>query len=303
MWRVLLVLLVLCTGVHSEESSPRESELKTNASHSKELHGTSAQQITAPANGGAPTIINIFTAKHAGEEDQCTESKDWKGWAAFAWCETEEWLDAERVIAGFTVILGVATWFLWRATVRLVRSADKTAERQLRAYVLVKDMKMEEFKGATTTGGYGPIPGPTQHYRIEAVLENGGQTPTRLGIVNVNWKIDDALPDNFDFPDGPLTEKAHIGPGCTFSTPGFFISVEDTASVVLGTKRAFVWGWINYNDAFSHTPRHRTEFCFEIVPDQVPHDKKQMLRFSPRGPFNGADDDCLHQPKPYAEPT
>jgi hypothetical protein len=43
--------------------------------------------------------------------------------------------NAESIIALFTIILGIATWLLWRATKRLVEGADRTAERQLRAYV------------------------------------------------------------------------------------------------------------------------------------------------------------------------
>jgi len=43
--------------------------------------------------------------------------------------------NAESIIALFTVILGIATWFLWRATKRLVEGAEDTAQRQLRAYV------------------------------------------------------------------------------------------------------------------------------------------------------------------------
>ena len=51
-----------------------------------------------------------------------------------------EWLHehGEAVIALFTVILGIATWLLWRSTRALVEGAEKTAERQLRAYVFVK---------------------------------------------------------------------------------------------------------------------------------------------------------------------
>src|SRR2546423_983870 len=43
--------------------------------------------------------------------------------------------NAEAIVALFTVILGIATWLLWRSTKRLVEGAERTAERQLRAYI------------------------------------------------------------------------------------------------------------------------------------------------------------------------
>src|SRR5262245_19756779 len=42
-----------------------------------------------------------------------------------------------EILAAFTVILAVATIFLWIATRDLVREAEDTAKRQLRAYVFV----------------------------------------------------------------------------------------------------------------------------------------------------------------------
>jgi hypothetical protein len=48
----------------------------------------------------------------------------------------------DSLLVAFTFLLFVATWLLWRATRNLVRGADQTAERQLRAYVLVTQVKV-----------------------------------------------------------------------------------------------------------------------------------------------------------------
>ncbi len=48
--------------------------------------------------------MNVYTGKPAGEEGHCASPKDWKEWGAFAWCRSLDWIDAERVIAVFTVI-------------------------------------------------------------------------------------------------------------------------------------------------------------------------------------------------------
>src|SRR5258705_4982412 len=69
---------------------------------------------------------------------------------------------AESIIAFFTVILGVATWALWRATQKLVEGAEDTGKRQLRAYLIVEGTNIESKPGKFIS-----------HFRIE----NTGQTP------------------------------------------------------------------------------------------------------------------------------
>src|SRR5947209_1045178 len=53
--------------------------------------------------------------------------------------------NAESIIALFTIILGIATWLLWRATKKLVKGAEATAKRQLRAYVHVSEARCVDF--------------------------------------------------------------------------------------------------------------------------------------------------------------
>lgn len=60
--------------------------------------------------------------------------------------------NAEAIVAVFTIIVGIATWLLWRATKALVVGAEKTAEMQLRAYIhtigrefLVQDFDNDRF--------------------------------------------------------------------------------------------------------------------------------------------------------------
>ena len=86
-----------------------------------------------PSAQPAPRVINIFTAKHSGDVSECSGYKDWKNWGTFVWCRFWEWVDAERVIAIFTIILGIATWLLWRSTDKLVIGAENMSKRQLRA--------------------------------------------------------------------------------------------------------------------------------------------------------------------------
>jgi hypothetical protein len=74
MLRVLAVLLVFCGTALSEESSPRESESKAQAAETNNQHGETTQQSAAPTALSASPVINIYTAKHAGEESHCAQS-------------------------------------------------------------------------------------------------------------------------------------------------------------------------------------------------------------------------------------
>lgn len=218
----------------------------------------------------------------------------------------------EFAVAAFTLFLVIFTALLWGSTHRLwkvtsdtLTHAERTAIRQLRAYVSVKEILMEQFRHPDKPTIYAGITqqGDIHHFRMGAIVENGGATPTRKAIINVNHELrDTALPSNFTFPDGELTENAAIGPGGTYGTPGFFVSIADIRKIIAKEKKLYVWGWIDYNDVFDDTPRHRTEFCFDISPDEVPDGTNLYMRFPTHGRYNGIDGDCVRQPQPYKEP-
>jgi hypothetical protein len=49
----------------------------------------------------------------------------------------------DTLVALFTAALSIATFFLWRATRNLVKGADDTAQRQLRAYVGIESIELK----------------------------------------------------------------------------------------------------------------------------------------------------------------
>src|SRR4051794_33085845 len=59
------------------------------------------------------------------------------GWAALNWLGHFVHTYKEEIIAAFTVVLAIATGYLWKATRDLVDGAENTAKRQLRAYIVV----------------------------------------------------------------------------------------------------------------------------------------------------------------------
>ena len=74
--------------------------------------------------------------------------------------------NADPIIAAFTIILSLATIALWFATRRLVKGAEETGRRQLRAYVSFSNPK--PIVTALVAG---------QHPMIEHYVHNHGQTP------------------------------------------------------------------------------------------------------------------------------
>lgn len=93
---------------------------------------------------------------------------------------------------------------------------------------------MKDFHYAPMPGTYGEIvEGRIHNYRMSAILENKGQTPTRKAVVNINKIIQPTkLTPEFDYPEGPKTEVADIGVGGTFNTLGFFMPIEEVEKVI-----------------------------------------------------------------------
>jgi hypothetical protein len=262
MLRVLAVLLALCGTAHSEEGGPGESKGKADAAQKSNQKGETAQQPPVPTGLPAPPIINIYTAKHAGEESHCTKPKDWKEWGSFVWCRSFEWIDAERIIAIWTVvlgfatcILGIATWRLWSATDRLVTGAEDTAERQLRAYVLVQPVTLYDFAEGRRLSADFTIRnvGQTPAYRVRAVAD--------IDIFDhplVDYQGELILPD----PNAPIPTRA-LQPTGDFLCGGQMdrpLTALDVMQVLAGeNRRVYLFGVVIYEDAFGE--ERRTKFC------------------------------------------
>lgn len=244
MLRVLAVLLALCTAAHSEESRPAESEHKVDAArpNAHESHG--AQEITVPANSATPTIINVSSGKHGGEESQCAQPKNWKEWHSFTWCRSWEVLDAEKIIAAFTVILAFATYALWKATDRLVKDASESSSRQLRAYVSINPTEI--FSSDREE----------RFAQINALVKNHGATPAR----EMHYLFDFSsfphpLPANFAYPaptvpidlDGSLFPQGEMTVWFNFDR---LLTTDEFAAVEADALRLHLWGRAFYRTAF-----------------------------------------------------
>jgi len=164
--------------------------------------------------------------------------------------------NAESIIALFTVILGIATWLLWRATKKLVEGADATAKRQLRAYIHVSEARCSDF-------GF-----PNGVYMVN--FTNTGQTPA----YDVSSYI------AISFTAFPLSEKLEMaghgtkglatigrdGEGHARMEAARGLTGEEYGAVRDGKRAVFVFGVISYRDIFGD--KWTTNFRYYVGGDQ-----------------------------------
>jgi hypothetical protein len=237
----------------SQPSGPRESEHKTDTAASNDDKSSDLRHLLPPSPQSQPPIINVYTNKHANEESKCTDPKDWKEWVSFAWCRSLEWIDPERIIAIWTVILGVATAFLWSATKRLVKGAEDTARKQLRAYIGVEPGGIIRLQGSDLLLG---------HYIIRNV---GGIPAKNIAMFAVTSYFRDGSQRTFNIGQLYQTTNAIVphakmifGTATGTNVDSLADAEEyETASGLDGF--IFVWGRVTYTDEFGTDGR--TDFC------------------------------------------
>jgi hypothetical protein len=223
------------------------------------------------------------------------------------------------VLAAFALllVLGVLFQGLWtRSALKEAREATKLVEQSTRIveqsarvanegamsaqrpYVFLREFRVNLTKNALND--------EIQTCTIQPIWENTGTTPTRSGRSHVNWKFfDRAIPDDFDFPDydeignpiqvydvfGPLI----VGPRATALSALLDIEPSVLRQVRDLQGKLLIWGWAEYDEVFSDSKRHRTEFCYQLVVTGSP---ASWVGFSQYRAFNGADDDCMRRPTP-----
>lgn len=202
----------------------------------------------------------------------------------FAWRTAEEWI---AILTGalviFTLTLGIFTAFLWTATKEAVEDARESGERELRAYMSVRDMEVRPV----LIGNQRAI-----DYQIE--IENCGKTPAYRCCAHISWAVFDAEPRNFGFYD-VYTEDIGIsvfdvGPGQNTKLTERLPS-ERFREIALQNKYCLMWGWVEYNDVFPKSPRRRTEFAYRIRVENRTDNFATWGSHYRR--YNNSDQDCL----------
>lgn len=248
---VAFVLCALATAAAAEDPHPTSP-----AAIERSATAAPATPATGDHPGGAvPSVVRTAEATEEGTEF----------WPVIRGYRLKI---TDTLVAGFTALLTAVTWGLWWATRRLVRGADQTAERQLRAYL---GIDKSGFKNNTYFAEY------------EISFRNFGATPAN----NVRIRLDTDLRDTDD--DRPFTINSDFqsyGPlSPTQNT--VVLAEEDTdfdtaewASVYNGSRILYLFGEVLYEDCFSRTRslkfRLRTEARFDSA-------KKGQLKFCSSG--------------------
>jgi hypothetical protein len=157
----------------------------------------------------------------------------------------------DTLLVAFTCLLFFATVALWWSTRRLVKGAEITAQRQLRAYLGVKGARIISHDGGNT-------------FVVEIQIINSGQTPARrvTHSIAAELQVLHGRPLDFQMPNRQ--------PGEWFMTPHTdFTFVQDipiggasgTGTIDVGQRTIFTWGRVDFIDAFDR-PQH-IEFRYQ----------------------------------------
>jgi hypothetical protein len=160
-------------------------------------------------------------------------------------------------------LLFAATLGLWFATWQLVKGTDRTAERQLRAYVSVEpgDGFRQSIKRKSL-------------FEFRPIIVNNGSTPAKDVTVNSNVGITAPnIPANFDYGlarrPNPLASVTTIGSQRNkFHSAIFFrnVTLAEARALLKGHLAFHVYGSVEYTDIFDR--KRVSNFSFLIFVGQ-----------------------------------
>jgi hypothetical protein len=195
-----------------------------------------------------------------------------------------------------------------RPSIDAAKRAADTAERALtvveRAFVAVRDIGV-----FTITYGEGRM---VAAFIVNFSVSNSGRTPARSFSSCINVAMFDKIPETFRFPDREHSAGNGIMGPQTQTIIQSRLAVQDAVDIYEKKKEGLIYGWLEYDDIFDDSPRHRTEFCVRIetfsdpriIMNQSGSRPMPALAFPTWGKYNATDTDCHYAPgkTPIAEP-
>ena len=158
-------------------------------------------------------------------------------------------------LAIVTTLLAIFTAYLWDATRKIVRSAEETAKRQLRAFIFGKGFNYAPHIWDKTI----------REYVFWVTWENVGLTP---GIDVCNWIEVKSHPANEEqqivFTPSNERRPAVMGPRATAQTGFITVPLETMMQRWRNETRIFVWSRVEYRDIFDASTIHHHEQCASI---------------------------------------
>lgn len=276
-------IFFLCGSVYASEppaptpskpiAKPQSNSSKTNNNSQTNNQSSVSEIPTIKIIPASP--LQIESSKKEEDRHGYT-SAEW--WAVYI----------TSALAIITLALAIYTGLLWSSTKKLVSDSQTALISTQRAFIFIKLFELNQIEN-------------TLKVTVVPVWENSGDTPTKNMISHVNGKwFDSVLDEDFTFPDyeGEEIVRLLIGPKQTMGASPLGFSESDVRKVINGNGHIYVWGWAEYSDIFEKTPRHRTEFCSDVIL-YMTKDSQIIPRFKLHKKYNGADNECMKKPSEY----
>src|ERR1700720_446644 len=126
---------------------------------------------------------------------------------------------------------------------------------------------------------------------MHRLLQTFGVRTTMIGTRCSCQKLPKPLPRDFAFADSDLFGYGVIGPEGDMFTPIIRINATEFEQID-DVSDWYLWGWVEYDDVFSGTLRHRTEFCFQSDRLRLPTTNEFGYTFRAHSRFNAVEADC-----------
>jgi hypothetical protein len=251
--RIALASAIMFSSLgHAQSPSPEKpAEQKAHDQREPDQNDSKARPEISPKSDDKPQGRAAVQKKEDGPWSKFIEWTEHNDKAVVA--------ISTVVIAAFTFALFVATFLLWWA-------GERHSERELRAYVFISRGSVHNFRiGARMVA------------RLE--IQNTGRTPAYEVGCTVRFEL--ARLPRGEFLHGEnvdrFTSKSTLAAGQCVDTTGIFpvdLTEEAHTEIINGTLAPFVFGTINYRDAFKKL--RDTHFRMAFVGDGG----------QPRGPEN-----------------
>lgn len=235
--RILLIAAILFySGTVGATSNPPTLAAESGKQEQKQS-AKKKEETNSDKRGiqGSPLVVEIYDA----HEDEKIHNENLIAYSTV-------------VLAIVTTLLALFTFRLWKSTGKLVIGAEKTAKRQLRAYVMIPQVTI---KNITQQDGI-----VSQFVYIEA--KNFGQTPATHCTYWVELSANE-FPLKNVLKKTASTKDSGVGviaPSDTFTIRTKIPLLSNGNEIHGGRYALYVYGEFSYNDAFGGV--QTTDFRF-----------------------------------------
>lgn len=239
--------LLLAVGVAQSQQTPKvvSTPIEKQQIQQSNKAADRTSQVKSAAQQATSTTAVVSNAMQPignGQSSSQQSDKDEGWWHKFL----------TDPVATFTGLLTLVTFFLWLATRDLVKGAEATAERQLRAYLHVKSAHGSFDKNDV--------------FWAKIIVQNAGQTPAYdvvewVGIVGA---LSSQVP-NIQRPSDTLKKaRSILGPQhhmeVMIEFAGGSMCAHNKEKLIQGDANIYVWGEISYRDVFDRN--HITHYKY-----------------------------------------